>query len=356
MGKEKPNTIAPVRREHAGVYLLSFLVAFSVTVIATRVFLRLTGYPQLGNDTLHIAHALWGGLLLIAAALLPLVFSNSWALQGSAVLGGVGVGLFIDEVGKFLTQSNDYFFAPALPLIYGFFLVCVILYHLIRETNQRDPRHAMYQVLDALKEVLDRDLDAAERSHIEERLAMARRSTDPRIAQLAEAVADYLRRQSTDIPSIETDLWARITAAVDRLALRLGRRNFRAVITVLLIVWTGLAAGSVSLLLHGSSVDPFELRWRWILIGVQVVIGVVLSTGLVLWLTGREGSGLDFGIAGFLLSLVALQTLYFYLSQFSAVTATILQFLSLQPLLIYRRVYVTGPAATVEESHSPGRS
>ncbi len=37
------------------------------TVIATRVYLELTGYPQLGNSVLHIAHALWGGLLLIIA-------------------------------------------------------------------------------------------------------------------------------------------------------------------------------------------------------------------------------------------------------------------------------------------------
>jgi hypothetical protein len=26
-----------------------------------------TGYPQIGNSTLHIAHVLWGGLLLFGA-------------------------------------------------------------------------------------------------------------------------------------------------------------------------------------------------------------------------------------------------------------------------------------------------
>ena len=35
-----------------------------LTVAVTRVYLELTGYPQIGNAELHIAHALWGGLLL----------------------------------------------------------------------------------------------------------------------------------------------------------------------------------------------------------------------------------------------------------------------------------------------------
>jgi hypothetical protein len=34
-------------------------------VIVTRLFLALTGYPQIGNSVLHIAHALWGALLLL---------------------------------------------------------------------------------------------------------------------------------------------------------------------------------------------------------------------------------------------------------------------------------------------------
>jgi divalent metal cation (Fe/Co/Zn/Cd) transporter len=37
-----------------------------------------------------------------------------WAIQASALLSGIGIGLFINEVGKFITQTNDYFFPPAL--------------------------------------------------------------------------------------------------------------------------------------------------------------------------------------------------------------------------------------------------
>ena len=55
------------RRDRGENYLLTSLVAFVVTVLAVRVYLQLTGFPQHGNSVLLIAHALWGGLLLFVA-------------------------------------------------------------------------------------------------------------------------------------------------------------------------------------------------------------------------------------------------------------------------------------------------
>ena len=148
--KVKANRAA-VRRYYADSYLLTSLVAFGVTVVAVRLFLQLTGFPQIGNSVLHIAHALWGALLLFIAVLLPMIFANRWAIQISALVSGVGIGLFIDEVGKFITQKNDYFFPPALPLIYGFFLLTLFVYLYFRKPRQADPRKAMYHALEGFK-------------------------------------------------------------------------------------------------------------------------------------------------------------------------------------------------------------
>ena len=134
------STRAPIKREGAERYILISLTCFGLTVAVTRVYLELAGYPQIGNSVLHIAHALWGGLLLFLSALVTLILANRWAFSVSAVLSGVGVGLFIDEVGKFITQKNDYFFPPAAPIIYSAFLLMVLLFLLVRQTRRPSPR------------------------------------------------------------------------------------------------------------------------------------------------------------------------------------------------------------------------
>ena len=144
----------PVRRERAELHLLFTLLSFAASVASTRLFLELTGYPQLGNSTLHIAHVLWGGLFLFAAALLPLIFSNRWVYAAGAIFAGIGVGLFIDEVGKFITQSNDYFYPGAAPIVYAFFLLTVLIYLRVRKPGRRDARTELYRALDSFQEIL----------------------------------------------------------------------------------------------------------------------------------------------------------------------------------------------------------
>ena len=94
------------------------------TVLFTRGLLAATGYPQVGGSSLHIAHVLWGGLLLLAALISMLAFLSPAVLPFAAVVGGVGFGLFIDEVGKFVTKDVNYFYRPAIAIIYVGF-VCV---------------------------------------------------------------------------------------------------------------------------------------------------------------------------------------------------------------------------------------
>ncbi|NOG51711.1 MAG: hypothetical protein HND48_21500 [Chloroflexi bacterium] len=138
----------PVVRADAARYVLILTLAFALCVVVTRVYLELAGYPQLGNDTYHFAHALWGGLLQFFAVLLPLLCVNRWARDVSAVLAGAGAGLFIDEVGKFITQQNDYFFPLAAPIIYVAFLTILLIYLIVRRRQSSTDVHAeMYYVL-----------------------------------------------------------------------------------------------------------------------------------------------------------------------------------------------------------------
>jgi hypothetical protein len=188
-----------VRRDGAENYLLISLVAFGVMVIFPRVFLQLTGFPQIGNGVPHIANALWGGLLLFIAVLLPLELDKRWAIQASTLLGGIGIGLFIDEVGKFITQTNDYFYPPALCLLYSFFLQTTLVYLYFRRSRQENPRNAMYHVLEGLQDALDGDLDQEEAATIEAQLAIAKGSYREENLSLADAINSYLHQEKGDL-------------------------------------------------------------------------------------------------------------------------------------------------------------
>ncbi|HYO42843.1 MAG TPA: hypothetical protein VES19_06550, partial [Candidatus Limnocylindrales bacterium] len=76
------------RREHAERYLFVVIAGFAISVAVTRWFLAVTGYPKVGGGGLHVAHMLWGGLLLVVAAILPLLFVGRRVLLVSALAGG----------------------------------------------------------------------------------------------------------------------------------------------------------------------------------------------------------------------------------------------------------------------------
>jgi hypothetical protein len=342
MADKRKKIRSAVRRGRAESHLLACLVAFAVTVIVTRVYLELTGYPQIGNSVLHIAHALWGGLLLFVAVLLPLVLANLWAIRASALLGGMGIGLFIDEVGKLITQTNDYFFPPALSIVYGFLLLVVFAYLYFRRPHTQDPRQALYGALEGLHDALDGHLDTEEAASIEAQLAVARRSDRNEIVSLANAISDYLQEEKRHLQAAEPGYWKRAVTQVDRMGRRLGRRLHRSIISVLLILSVIFVIGYIAVLIQGGTyLDSQVVQWRGALIATQTTIGALMIVAVLLWLTRNEDRGLKFAVLGFLLSLVALQTLYFYLSQFSAITATLLQLGFLQILLAYRRWYLS---------------
>ena len=165
-----------VKRKGARNYVLLVIMSMALCVAVTRLFLELSGYPQIATSELHIAHLLWGGLLVFLAALMTLTLCNRWVYSVAAILTGLGMGLFLDEVGKFITQTNDYFYPPAASVIYVLFLVTVWLYLRVRRPSAQEPRAVMYRVLEGLGEVLDRDLDLEARAELHTRLLFVEES------------------------------------------------------------------------------------------------------------------------------------------------------------------------------------
>ena len=125
----------------------TLLVCAISTVIVVRLYLASTGYPKIGGDGFHFAHVLWGGLLMLVAAILVLAVIGRSALQIGAALSGVGFGLFIDEVGKFVTSDVDYFFQPALAIIYVTFILLALFLVSLRQRLRIGPIDALANAL-----------------------------------------------------------------------------------------------------------------------------------------------------------------------------------------------------------------
>ena len=59
------------------------------------------------------------------------------------VLGGIGFGLFLDEVGKFVTKDNDYFYGPAAEIMYILVVVILVGARIVRDIRPLGARECL---------------------------------------------------------------------------------------------------------------------------------------------------------------------------------------------------------------------
>lgn len=355
-----------VKRADARDYVFLAMLSFALSVIVTRFFLELTGYPQIATEELHIAHVLWGGLLLFLACGLMLALANRWVYSLAAILTGAGFGLFIDEVGKFITQSNDYFYPFAAPIIYLLFVLTLSLYIRIRRPADRSPRAIMYRTLERLTEMLDMDLEEEERREMDRDLAdVIKRASDPNLHLLASNLRHMLDSPEIVITPSRDSRWARVTRWWDGLH---GKPRARSAFLGLLLLGmlavslrpivrlsrtvsaytAGLPAGDVSALIAPRS--PFSPAVSegllLTLAGFDGLLGMALVVSCVLITLRREGTGIRLCRRSLWLYVAVLNLPLFYVNQFSALGLTIGQFALLWLLTQYRKRHLRVPPAS----------
>lgn len=349
----------PVKRQGAEQYLFITLVSFAFSVILTRLFLELTGYPQLGGSQFHIAHVLWGGLLLFIAALLPLIMANRWVYTAGAILAGTGVGLFIDEVGKFITQTNDYFTPLAAPIVYAFFLMTVMLYLRVRRPPSRSPRAELFRAFDAMEEVLELDFDPREREELIERLKyVAEKSDRQDLTRLANDLLEYLSQETiTLVPQPQTTLGRIMLSWRDFEARWLSRTRMKAILiggllAVGLVTLTNmilaLPIGSTvslerlvaRLIEQGRIGSTLGLNWYAARLALEYSVGILLLFAAGLLIASKDRLGIAFGYLSLLLSLTVVNLLVFYFEQFRSIITATVQLTLLMGVAYYRQRFL----------------
>ena len=351
----------PVRREGAERYLFITLVSFAGTVILTRWFLSLTGFPQIGGGDLHVAHALWGGVALFAAALLPILLAGRFVYLVSAALAGIGMGLFIDEVGKFITSANDYFYPAAAPIIYATFLISALVWLRARAPEDPDPRSQLLTALELFEESVEGDLQRGERDELRERLVSAsERAPAPEQRRLAAALLRFVEAGEVRIAPDPIDRLGGLRRAWKARGDRwLGPRGVRVVIVAGLLV---IGAGQVLALWALASEASFDMgqvttrlaRFELIHLVVEAVAGALVLAGAVLiTIDGRHRLGWTLAYFGMLVLVTLADLISFYLRQFDSLLVVFLHLVLLLAVIASRNELRAEPS--LAPAADPGR-
>jgi hypothetical protein len=314
--------VATVRRFEVGTLFDSFLISGATCLLVIRAALAATGWPQLGNDSLHIAHMLWGGVGMVVGFFIIFALSSRYALVAAAVVGGLGFGAFIDELGKFITSDNNYFFEPTIGLIYIIFIVFYLVGRTLERTLRPSQTTYVVNAMDRTKEAFIVGLNEKDRQLVLDYLAQSDQS-EPIVKGM-----DRLLRTYEPVSSRPPGRLARWAASVRRFYHRLvGWRPFSWLLTVLVvvlvtlnIVWAvaltiGLSAGSAQL--ENLSFGEWGQVIGTIMSGILGLAGVI-----VFWFSKIWGYRLlDYAV---LVSLFITQIFRFWQRELAAITGLVI--------------------------------
>jgi hypothetical protein len=304
-----------MRRSDGGELLERFLVSGIVSVLVIRWGLALTGYPKLGGGGLHIAHMLWGGLLMLIAIVLLLLFLERRVQRTAAIVAGLGFGTFVDEIGKFITADNDYFFRPAVAIIYVVFVAIFLLTRAVMSERALTASEALANAMDVLEPGARGPLDDRARA---QGLSLLRRAdpADPLVPALRAWVAHLPagRASQTWVDRLEA-LGARLYAAA--IAAPLFERAVVAIMTVdaaaavvgALVLLLPLAGGAGSSTATASGVGQT----------LSAVAGALVVLRGIPELTSSRIAAYQWFRRGVLIWILVTQVFVFYVSQLAGV-------------------------------------
>ena len=305
MEKEK----SLVRNLNGNFLRENFLISSVITIFVIRFFLMITDYPQLQGAGLHIAHLLWGGFFMLIALLLLFSFVGRGVLTMSSILGGIGFGAFIDELGKFITSDNNYFFQPTIALLYLVFIMIYLISKLI--TNRRNVSQKEYLInsLEMVSDAVLNDLDTDEKK----RALIYLKKCDQENA-LVIFLTTFIKKVDS-IPVARPSIIVRIKHALSTLYFRGANLILvtRMVVTILLIQAVLDIYSAVTVIIFRPSVSVGEVG----ILASSSVAALLVITGLLIFPSSKLNAFKFFKIA-ILFSLLVTQFFTFYQEQFRA--------------------------------------
>ncbi|HOZ80924.1 MAG TPA: hypothetical protein PK370_01750 [Candidatus Woesebacteria bacterium] len=337
------------KRDDGGELILLMITWGILSLFGTRFFLMMTGYPQLGNGNWHIAHALWGGAFMVAGLICLLGFNGENARRSGSVLGGIGLGLFLDELGKYLTADNNYWFRPAVVFIYLIFIGLFFIYLRIKKFNDNDPTNLLFAIWERYEKALDESLEPSDLKKIKlslKKLTNKNLSVNQKlIVNLFEKVK--LKEDRIERYSFFENLEKGWRLSYDKI---FKRKLVRIIMWMYCGFWSidkiadairiGLSSEKLEMLLKFYDYQFFGGA-DFYMIGLKIVFemltAILLILGIYWWLIIKKKRGLNFMVWGLYANIILAAPFKFYFEQFSAVVQIILTLLMVEIVKEYRK-------------------
>jgi hypothetical protein len=325
------------------------MVVAVATILTVRSILAATGWPQLGGGKIHFAHLLWGGLgMLIALILFMAMEGRMWKLLAT-LSAGIGFGLFIDELGKFITSDNDYFFQPVFAFIYLIFVAIFIVTRALLTVDRPSPQVALVNLFRLTSEGAVRSWDESESAEAQ-RLLAACDPDDPTVRDLAPLVAAMAGRASEQLgPYERLKTWSgQHYAAVVR------KPAFKALLVTYLAVvaLAGLFVGVAVIVAAQSDQVSYDI-WTYGQAISGAASAALLVIGFVSWRRSRLHAYRWFARA-LLVTIFVTQFFAFYHNQIGQVfglAVALLTYAAIRSMISWEE---SRPAAEPSASGTPG--
>lgn len=340
------------KKEEASESILTVMIWAIFSLLLVRVFLKLSGYPQLGHGTWHISHVLFGGIIMTMGMMVNLTIQGRGVKKITTGVFGFGLGLFIDEVGKFLTRDYNYFFRPAIIVIYMFFVVMFLIYRYLERLQIKSNEAIFYSVLSDLEEIINDDLEKSEKRKIIKKLKMVADSSEGNLKLMAIGLLSKVKEMKVkkDKQGVEIKAWIEriFNSSYDRFfkrkAVIYGLLTYAVYFSVDKIIdILRIGASSQKMMMLQKFYDDYDFFGKSDIYMIvfkmvfDVMASILFLTGVRYFLVGKRIKGIRFFKYGLYVSIFLVSIFKFYFEQFSGLYEVAVAIVLLQLINMYQR-------------------
>ena len=246
---------------------------------------------------------------MLIALVLTLAFLNKEARILASIIGGFGFGTFIDELGKFITRDNNYFYQPTIAIIHVVIISLFFVFRMLQRRIRLNERDYALNALELIKEVVFQDFDEAEKQKALTYLQNSNRK-DPLVLTL-----DRLLQVTQAMPVSRRDLLSQIKYYIRKWYSTIVKTSIFANTIIIFFVASSLVEFVKAILEMRLDIGTF---WDWGAVISTLIAGILTLIGVGFFQRKKRLRAYEKFKQSLLVNILLIQFFTFYRQQLSA--------------------------------------